>query len=105
MKVQLPTRTIEVKIHHRRPDLKKDAELIMSPDFREMVRVNCPSTLCEVFLENGSVFTGNAYCAPGDKFVKRKGLAMSVKRALLQTNLSRSERTMVYNVLFGKVVA
>lgn len=112
MKVQLPNRLIHVSVHHRRPDLdpNKNVEVsdqllasLSKSDFRQLIREYCPSTSCEVIMENGTKFVGNAYCSPGDKFVKRRGLAVAVKRALMQTNLTRAERTTVYNTLFGRM--
>ncbi len=61
-----------------------------------------PHTKCEVHID-GKRYLGNAYCALGDQFRKRRGLAMATKRALAQTNLSREERTLVYGVLLGRV--
>ena len=70
MRFNLPSRVISVFVKHQRPDLDKNKTIVLhepfldtlsKTDYRQLVRDNCPSTFCEVILENGAKFTGNAY--------------------------------------------
>ena len=48
------------------------------------------------------VYSGTAIVGIGDKFSRKRGTALALKRALAGTGFSREERRQVYNKMFNQ---
>lgn len=85
MKITLPNnRTLSVRGWHYRND----------PELMDM-------SVVDIMTDTEVLGHGVAYCCPPDRFVKKVGFRLALKRAMQQAGLSRPERTAVWKRLLG----
>ena len=93
MKVQLGNNVAEIYINHLRPDMWSTQENKLYDGY--------PSTVANIFLD-GKQYEGWALCCPPDRFVKKVGMKLALKRAMKKANLGKYERTLIWKKVLGK---
>lgn len=95
MKVQLSDKVVEIFIKH-------DQSPKIECDFYG-IPTHFPRAVTTSVVKIGDTeYSGKARCAHGDHFIKRRGVAISLKRALRDTKLGREDRKVIWSKVFSK---
>jgi hypothetical protein len=55
-------------------------------------------TVCDILEEEKNISTGVSFCSHKDNFCRETGRKLSLARALKNTNLSKEERTVIWEI-------